>query len=99
MANNIELVFDKRITNLAGNRFGKEVYVNQIEKEVDVNIKNIIIFPIEIEDIASSFIEGIYKVLGERHGKIKALEIMELQSKNVEVQEKIDNSIRTFGVF
>ena len=99
MANNIELVFDKVITNLAGNRYGKEVYTEQIENKIDINQKNIIIFPIEIEDIASSFIEGIYKVLGERHGKINALDIMELQAKNEEAQEKIDNSIKTFGVF
>ena len=84
MENHIELIFPKTITNLAGNRFGKDVYIEQIEKKLDINKKNIIVFPVEIEDIASSFIEGIYKVLGERHGKINALEIMQLFAKNEE---------------
>ena len=99
MTNNIELVFNKMITNLAGNRFGKDVYIEQIEKKIDINQKNIVIFPVQIEDIASSFIEGIYKVLGERYGKLNALEIMELHAENEETQEKIDDSIKTFGVF
>lgn len=99
MENRIELVFDKLITNLAGNRYGKEVYTDQIEKKIDINKKNIVIFPMEIEDVASSFIEGLYKILGERYGKQNALGIMELQAKNGEAQEKITNSIRTFGVF
>lgn len=99
MENNIELVFDKMITNLAGNRFGKNVYMEQIEKKIDVNKKNIVIIPSEIEDIASSFIEGIYKMLGEKYGKPNAVQIMELLAKNEETQEKIENSIKTFGVF
>lgn len=99
MENSIELVFDKMITNLAGNRFGKEVYADQIESRININQKNIIIIPIEIEDIASSFIEGIYKILGEQHGKVNALKIMELYAENKETQEKIEDSIRAFGVF
>lgn len=55
-------------------------------------------FPNAIEDIATSFIEGIYKIIGEKYGKTKALEIMVLRADNCDAQDKIDESIETFGV-
>ena len=46
----------------------------------------------------SSFIEGLYKKIGEKYGKTKALEIMKLHAENSEANEKIIESIDTFGV-
>ena len=51
--NKICLEFDKLITDLAGNRYGVSVYETQVEHNVDFNKINIVIFPYEIEDIAS----------------------------------------------
>ena len=90
MENVIRLEFDKVTTNLAGNRYGNEIFEKQIE--------NIVMFPNAIEDIATSFIEGIYKIIGEKYGKTKALEIMVLRADNCDAQDKIDESIETFGV-
>lgn len=98
MENVIQLKFDKMITNLAGNRYGNEIFVSQIERNIDYSKLNIVVFPDAIEDIASSFIEGIYKNIGEKYGKTKALEIMVLRAGNSDAQEKIDESIDTFGV-
>ena len=93
MENLIQLRFDKATTNLAGNRYGNQVFESQIQKKLDI-----VVFPEAIEDIASSFIEGIYKFIGEKYGKTKALEIMCLQAENFDAQEKIKESIETFGV-
>ena len=68
------------------------------KKKLDYTKLNIVVFPEAIEDIASSFIEGIYKFIGEKYGKTKALEIMCLQAENFDAQEKIKESIETFGV-
>ncbi|MCI9420251.1 MAG: hypothetical protein HFG32_09610 [Eubacterium sp.] len=96
--NKICLKFDKLITDLAGNRYGVSVYESQVEHNVDFNKINIVIFPYEIEDIASSFIQGFYKKLGEEHGKMAALEIMELLALNNETQNKIKECIDTYGI-
>lgn len=96
--NRICLAFDKLVTNLAGNRYGASVYKSQVEKNMDINKVNIVIFPNEIEDIASSFIQGLYKKLGEEHGKVAALEIMQLSAQNNEAENKIKECIDTYGV-
>ena len=98
MDNIISLEFEKTITNLAGNRMGNQVYKEKIAPKINTNINNIIVFPVVIEDIASSFIEGIYKELGEQYGKKEAVNIMTLKAENVEADNKIKESIETFGV-
>lgn len=96
--NIIELKFSKVDTNLAGNRLGNDIFVEQVEPYLDYSRTNIVVFPDTIEDIASSFIEGMYKKLGEKYGKTKAIQIMSLDAKNNETKEKICESIETFGV-
>lgn len=96
--NKVFLEFDKLITDLAGNRYGVSVYESQVEQYIDINKLNIVIFPCEIEDIASSFIQGFYKKLGEAQGKMAALEIMELLALNKETQNKIKECIDTYGI-
>lgn len=94
----IELAFDKMINNLAGNRFGREIYQSQVKAKIVLDVKNIISLPLQIEDIASSFIQGFYSELSEKYGKEQALEMMELQSDNTYVMEKIAESIEVYGV-
>lgn len=96
--NEIILEFGKMTTNLAGNRLGNEVYCEQVKSKIREDSLNIVKFPIEIEDIASSFIEGFYKELGEKHGKLAALEIMELHAENEDADNKIRDVIETYGV-
>lgn len=96
--NEITLSFDKMITNLAGNRFGYDIYKEQVKNRIKKGEENIIVFPINIEDIASSFIEGMYKELGEEYGKLTALEIMILHADNSEADNKIKEVIETYGV-
>lgn len=93
------LEFDKLITNLAGNRFGADVYEEQIKNKIAVKCENTIIFPIQIEDVASSFIQGMYKKLGEEYGKATATQIMKLYAMNKEADEKIKDCIETYGVW
>lgn len=96
--NNITLVFRKTVTNLAGNRLGNEVFCDQVKDKIDENKLNIVVFPMVIEDIASSFIEGFYKNLAEKYGKDRALHIMQLRAEHPDSARKISDSIRTYGV-
>lgn len=98
MENNINLVFRKTVTNLAGNRLGNEVFCDQVKDKIDEDKLNIVVFPMVIEDIASSFIEGFYKYLAEKHGKDRALDIMQLRAEHPDSEKKISDSIRTYGV-
>lgn len=52
--------------------------------------------PQQIEDVASSFIQGLYYELSEQYGKERAREIMVLESENVDVMEKIKYSLRVY---
>lgn len=94
----IELSFDKLINNLAGNRFGRDIYQSQAKAQIDPDGKNFILLPKQIEDIASSFIQGFYSELSEKCGKEHALKIMEFRSENPYVMEKIAESIAVYGV-
>ncbi len=94
----IELSFDKLINNLAGNRFGREIYQSQAKAQIVLDGKNLILLPSQVEDIASSFIQGFYSELSEKYGREQALKIMEFQSENPYVKEKIAESIAVYGV-
>lgn len=96
--NIINLEFDKMITNLSGNRLGVKVFKDQVKDKFVAEKQNEVVFPQQIEDIASSFIQGLYSEISEKYGKIEAQNFLILTSKNNKAQEKIEESIRTYGV-
>lgn len=93
----INLVFDKLITCLAGNRFGRETYKNQIEKFLEEGGVRVLLPP-NIEDIASSFYEGLFADLREKYGSEKAHELLSISSQNDYLNEKMNNIRETYGV-
>ena len=96
--NIINLEFNKLITNLSGNRLGVKVFKDQVKDIFVPGKQNEVVFPEQIEDIASSFIQGLYSEISEKYGKIEAQNFMILTSQNNKAQEKIEESIRTYGV-
>lgn len=95
--NKIEIKVDKTLNNLAGNRFGRSIYQEQIKADIDENATNVVVLPKQIEDIASSFIQGMYSELSEKYGRERALDMMVLQSENEEVAKKIEYSLRVYS--
>lgn len=61
MENNIVLEFNKMITKLAGNPFGKLVFQQQVEGKINYDSDITITFPERIDAIASSFIQGFFE--------------------------------------
>lgn len=56
--NIIEQQFNKTVTRLAGNEYGRKVYDEQARNKIDFSEKTQIVFPDQIIAIASSFIQG-----------------------------------------
>lgn len=57
----IELKFDKTITSLAGNPYGRKVFDEQVKDKINYMDQCIIIFPDQIVRVASSFVQGFFK--------------------------------------
>jgi len=63
----INLEFDKTLDNLVGNSFGVQTFKDQV-KEVLYDEKYVIVFPKEIANIATSFIQGFFQKFVEMIG-------------------------------
>ncbi len=56
----IELNFKQHVTKLAGNPLGKKIYDEQLKDRINFNDSIEIVFPKQIDRIASSFIQGFF---------------------------------------
>lgn len=57
----IKLQFNENLTKLAGNPFGRDVFNQQVKNIIDYDKNEIkIILPEQIDNIASSFIQGFF---------------------------------------
>lgn len=89
MSNRIEIKVDKAITGLAGYDYGKKIFMEQAADKIDFNDKIIIVFPENIQRMASSFIQGFFEEIVKNIG-ISGIEAnVEIQSGN----EKLKNII------
>jgi len=90
----IRLVFEKSQTRLAGFPFGETVYKEQVKNEIletgDRKECYKIIFPIQIEKVASSFIQGFFSEL------INSIGYEEIEKKFIieTSSEKLTNRIK-----
>lgn len=98
MENRIELKFGAAAKDLTGNTFGRKTFEIQVKPYWKDDIQNLVIIPDTIEDIGSSFIQGIYTELKETYGKNQALEHMRLDCDRPAVKEKIEKAIRAYGI-
>ncbi|MCI9078121.1 MAG: hypothetical protein HFH68_04215 [Lachnospiraceae bacterium] len=87
-----KLDFGSGITRLAGNPYGREVYDKQLRGKIDFNNISVIVFPKEIENIASSFVQGFFADIVDNigFGGVKAK--IEIQA-NEKVKEKVQKSL------
>lgn len=49
---------DKSLTKLAGNSYGRKLFDAQVDGKIDLNQPFVIVFPEQIDYLASSFIQG-----------------------------------------
>lgn len=79
----IVLNFPKSETRLAGFPYGEKVYEEQVQKIISFDEKITIIFPEQIEKVASSFVQGFFANIVMAIG-YKGIE------KNVIIESKSD---------
>lgn len=90
----IELVFDKADTSLAGFPYGKKVYENQVKNEMDFSESLTIVFPEQIERVASSFIQGFFSDIINIIGYGGIERQIEIDAKTKELSDSIKRNIR-----
>lgn len=81
----VVLRFDKTLTKLAGNQFGRSMFEEQIKGVVDLSQPFVIEIPEQVDYLATSFVQGffgeIYKKIGA-DGIRKNLEVVALSIQN-----------------
>lgn len=89
MDNVIILKFDKTLTGLAGYDFGTETFEEQVEGKIDYMRKIEIVFPDNIERIASSFIQGFFEKFIEKIGVSGIERQIDIKSSKKDMKETI----------
>lgn len=70
---------DRSLTKLAGNIYGRKLFEEQVDGKINMNEPFVIVFPDQIDYLASSFIQGffgkIYTEIG-REGMEKNFDVI-----------------------
>lgn len=87
----IKLDFEKSVTRLAGFPFGKATYKNQVKDFIELDGTTIeLVFPTQIEKVASSFVQGFFEELINSIGYDEIEKIFVIKASS----EKLEKSIR-----
>ena len=89
MSNSVSLVFNKTITKLAGFPYGESVYETQIKDKVDLFQPCKIVFPSNIEKVASSFVQGLFSEIVKAIGYQGVENNIEIETANKELTADI----------
>lgn len=84
MAQKINLVIQKDLTKLAGNKYGKGIYRSQVKDIINLDEQIIFVIPDQIDRAASSFVQGFFDEI------VKAIGIDGIRSK-ISYETKIPN--------
>lgn len=88
--NRVELIFNKAETRLAGFPYGREVYEKQVKNYINVGEEIEIVFPNQIEKVASSFVQGFFSELVSKIGYLG----IEKHVKIIASSEKLSKMIK-----
>lgn len=89
MDKKIYLKFDKTLSGLAGFDYGYKIYCEQaLGHDFDT-----IVFPKEIELVATSFTQGFFRDLMEKYGADYVREHYRIESENERVKAKVTGDI------
>ena len=88
-----ELVFDKATTRLAGYPYGKMEYDRQVKDKIEFEKVNTIVFPNQIEKVASSFTQGFFSEVIEKKGFAKFDEIIIIKAQSEKLAKQIHDDL------
>lgn len=90
----IELVFQKAITRLTGNPYGREIFEKQVKNIIDYDDKIEIIFPKQIIMISSSFVQGFFDEMVSEIGLAEVEKNVSIIAPGLDVDEVIWDNLR-----
>lgn len=90
----IELKFQKDLSKLAGNRFGRTTYDEQVKEIIDFSKKIIFVFPSGIDRIASSFVQGFFDSIMLEIGWSGIQEKIEFESSITDLKSFVLENLR-----
>lgn len=85
----IELELDRTVTRLAGYELGKKIFEEQIKNKIDYNSSITIVFPDNIINLASSFIQGLFGEMVEKIGIAGIEQLVFIESKSEKLKDSI----------
>ena len=89
MENSVNLAFDKSITRLAGNSYGRQIYKSQVEGVIDFTQTAYIVFPEQIVAVASSFVQGFFEEIIKEVGILGIGTKVKVLAPSMDVETKI----------
>lgn len=91
--NRIVLSFDRTLYGLADYDFGLETYANQVAGKLDFSQPITIVFPDNIQLIASSFTQGFFKEIKQKIGLEGIQNQVTILSAKENMKETIMNNL------
>lgn len=83
MENKFKLKFnDNTITRLAGYTYGKKIFDEQVKGKIEYDKLIIIEFPLQIERVASSFVQGFFEEIIENIGNLNFDKKVKIKASN-----------------
>lgn len=92
--NLINLEFDKSISVLAGNEYGYEEYKKQLKDKFEIEKINVIVFPNNIQKVAISFVQGMFRDILNEINKEELEKYIEIKSSSDVLTQKIISNIK-----
>ena len=92
--NIINLQFDSTVTRLAGNPYGRKVYDEQVKDKINFEFENQIIFPKQIINIASSFVQGFFEEIISNVGILGVGKQIIIIADGIDIQKVIIDNLR-----
>lgn len=93
--NEIVLKIPKTLTGLAGNKYGRKIYDEQVAQYIDDFNNIVIVFPDNVTEIATSFLQGFFKTPVEKIGIEGVYKNFKFKSKIEDLENIINTAILT----
>lgn len=92
---NIRLEFKNHLTGIAGFLYGQQTYKDQVQSKLKGQLQAMtIVFPDNIERVASSFVQGFFSDIINKVGYDDFDDIVTIKAKTEDLAEEIRGNIR-----
>lgn len=89
----INLTFEKATTRLAGNPYGKAEFEKQVKNLINYQGVNTVVFPVQIEKVASSFTQGFFAEVIEKVGYAGFDNVIKIVAKDEKLADAIHSDL------